>query len=79
MRNEKIFKVLFKFVNRKDKKVLKQKSYDYSCEVEIKNVKKTTKLRRTKLTFKKKFIVLLSRHLHIQENCIENEIIVFVS
>ena len=37
------------------------------------------KLRRARLTFKKKIIVLLSRHLHIRENCIKDEIIAFAS
>ena len=38
-----------------------------------------TELRRAKLTFKKKIIVLLSRHLRIREDCIEDEVIVFTS
>ena len=79
MRNEKVFKILFKFVNNKDKKALKQKFYDYSREVAIENVEETTKLRRAKLTFKKKTIIFLLRHLHIRENCIKGEIIAFAS
>ena len=79
LRNEKIFKVFLKFVNSKDKKALKQKFYDYLREVAIENVEKTIKLRQTKLTFKKKIIVLLLRHLRIRESCIKDEIIAFTS
>ena len=79
MRNKKILKISFESVNNKDKKTLKQKFHDYSREIIIKNVEKTTKLRRAKLTFKKKIIVFLLRHLHIRENCIENEIIALAS
>ena len=56
MRNEKIFKIFLKFINNKDKKVSKQKLYDYSREVAIENVEKMTELRRTRLTFKKKLL-----------------------
>ena len=79
MRNEKIFKIFLESVNNKNKEVLKQKSYDYSREIVIKNVEKMTKLCQTKLTFEKKTTVLFSRHLRIRKNCIKNEIIVFAS
>ena len=79
MRNEKIFKIFFKSVNNKNKKALKQKFYDYLYEIAIKNVEKTTKLCRTKLTSEKKIIVFFSRHLYIRENCIKDEIIAFAS
>ena len=56
MRNEKIFKIFFEFVNNKNKEVLKQKFYNYSREIAVENIKKTTKLRQAKLTFKKKLL-----------------------
>ena len=79
MRNEKVFKIFFKFVSNKDKEILKQEFYNYLREVAIENVEKTTKLCRTKLTFEKKIIILFLRHLCIRENCIKDEIIVFTS
>ena len=79
MRNEKIFKVFFKFVNNKNKKVSEQKFYDYLREVAIENVDKTTKLCRTKLISEKKIIVFFSRHLRIRKDCIKGEIIAFTS
>ena len=45
LRNKKVFKVFFEFVNNKDRKILKQKFHDYSREIAVENVKKTTKLR----------------------------------
>ena len=79
MRNERIFEILFEFASNKDKKTLKQKFYDYSREVAIESVEKMIKLRRTKLTFKKKIIVLFSCYLCIQEDCIKDEITAFTS
>ena len=37
------------------------------CEIAVENVEKTTKLRRAKLTFKKKIIIFFSRHLYIKK------------
>ena len=79
MRNKKIFEILLESVNNKDKEISKQEFYNYSYEVAIENVEKTTELCRAKLTFEKKIIIFLLRHLHIQKNYIENEIIVFAS
>ena len=79
LRNKKIFKIFLESVNNKDKKTSKQKFYDYSREIAIENVEKTTKLCRTKLTFKKKIIVLLLRHLRTRKDCIKSEIIAFTS
>ena len=56
LRNKKVFEIFLKFVNSKDKKVLKQKFHDYSREVVIKSVNEATELRWTKLTFKKKLL-----------------------
>ena len=79
MRNEKIFEIFFKFVSSKNKRTLKQKSHDYSREIVIENVNEIIKLRRTKLTFKKKIIVFLSRHLCIRKNYIKNKVTAFAS
>ena len=79
MRNEKVFKIFLEFANNKNKKTLKQEFHDYSREVAIENVEKTTKLRRTKLTSEKEIIVFFSYHLRIRENCIKDEIIAFTS
>ena len=79
MRNEKVFKISFEFVNNKNKEILKQKFYNYSRKVAIENVKKTIKLRRAKLTSEKKIIIFLLHHLCIQKNYIKDEIIVFAS
>ena len=77
MRNERIFKISLEFINNKNRKTLKQEFHDYSREVAIENVEKTTKLRRTKLTSEKEIIVFLSRHLCIREDCIKGGVIAF--
>ena len=79
LRNKRIFKISFKFVNSKDRKALKQEFHDYSREIAIENVEKTIKLRRAKLTSEKKIIIFFSRHLRIRKNCIKNEVIAFAS
>ena len=79
MRNKKIFKIFFEFINNKDKKTSKQEFYDYLREIAIKNVEKMTELRRAKLTSEKKIIVFLLHHLHIREDCIKDEVTAFAS
>ena len=77
MRNKRIFEISFKFVNNKDKKVLKQEFQNYSREIAVENVEKMTELRRARLTFKKKIIIFFLCHLRTRENCIKNEVIAF--
>ena len=79
MRNEKIFKIFLESANNKDKEISKQEFYNYSHEIAVENVKETTELRQTRLTFKKKIIIFLSCYLCTRKNCIEDEIIAFAS
>ena len=65
MQNKRIFKTFLKFVNNKDRKVLKQKFHDYLHEIAIENIEKIIELRRAKLIFKKEITVLLLYHLCI--------------